>query len=206
MKKIYLLGALMAFSLGMSAQTIIPKIGFALAKVKPSADADGLKSKLGLTMGVAVDYPLMNNFSLQGELLFVRKGVKFDAGDFEGKNAITYLEIPVLFKASFDVNGMKVYGNAGPSLSFALGGKYDVSFDGDSESGSLKFGSDEDSDYKPMDFGFQLGGGIVFMEKYQIDLRYGLGLSNISPDTEGGYTEKNRTLQITFGMPLNIFN
>jgi hypothetical protein len=206
MKKIYLAGALILMSFAVSAQTIIPKFGFALAKIKPSEDADGLKSKLGLVIGAAVDYPLMNNFSLQGELLFVRKGVKFAEGDFEGKHAITYFEIPVLFKASFDVNGMKVYGNAGPSLSMALGGKYEFSGDGESESGSLKFGSDEDSDYKPMDFGFQLGGGIVFMEKYQIDLRYGLGLSNISPDTEGGYTEKNRTLQITFGMPLNLFN
>jgi hypothetical protein len=206
MKKVYLLGALLVLSLCVSAQTVIPKIGFALAKIKPSEDADGLKSKLGLTIGAAVDYPLMDNFSLQGELLFVRKGVKFDGSDFDGKHAITYLEIPVLFKASFDVNGMKVYGNAGPSLSFALGGKYEFSGGGDSESGSLKFGSDEESDYKGMDFGFQIGGGIVLMEKYQIDLRYGLGLSNISPVTDGGYTEKNRTLQITFGMPLNLFN
>src|SRR5687768_9669509 len=99
MKKITLLGGLMMLSLCVSAQTIIPKIGFAVAKIKPSEDADVAKSKLGLVIGVAADYPIKDNFSAQAELLFVRKGVKFDFGDFEGKEAITYLEIPVLFKA-----------------------------------------------------------------------------------------------------------
>lgn len=205
MKKIYVLGALLVLSLSVSAQTIIPKIGFALAKIKPSEDADIAKSKLGLVIGVAADYPIKDNISAQAELLFVRKGVKYSFGDVDAKEAISYIEIPLLFKYSYDLDGMKVYGNAGPSLSFAVGGKYDYTEDGDSESGSLKFGSDEDSDYKPLDIGFQIGGGIVFMEKYQIDLRYGLGLSNISPETDGNFTLKNRTFQITFGMPLNLF-
>jgi hypothetical protein len=207
MKKIYVISALvLMITLSASAQTLIPKIGFAVAKARPSDGDIDAKARLGLMIGAALDYPIKDNFSIQGELLFIGKGVKYSEGDFEYKERITYLELPVLFKASFESGDMKFYGNAGPSFSFALGGNYKADFDGDTDSGKLNFGSTEDDDYKGFDLGFQLGGGVVLMEKYQIDLRYGLGLSNISPVTDGGFNIKNRTFQISFGMPLNIFN
>jgi hypothetical protein len=206
MRKIYLLSAFVFFSVAASAQTLIPKIGFAIAKAKPSEGDGNVKSRLGLSLGAAVEFAINEQFSVQPELLIIGKGATMTDEDYEAKHRITYLELPVLAKAWFGEDDMRFYANAGPSFSFAMGGKAKYEFDGESETEKLKFGSDEDSDYKGFDLGFQLGGGILLMEKYQIDLRYGLGLSNISPVTDGGFSIKNKTLQITFGMPLNVFN
>jgi hypothetical protein len=214
MRKIVLLMALIVLSFTIRAQTVIPKIGFTLAKIAASEDGDGEnKSKLGLMLGAAVEIPFKDNFSFQPELLFIQKGGKYtyseDDESSETKETINYLEIPVLFKATFG-EATKFYANAGPSFGFAIGGKYkyEESFDGDTESdsGKLKFGSGEEDDYKGLDFGFQLGGGVLIADKYIIDLRYGLGLSNISNAEDGDFKLKNRVLQITFGMPLNLFN
>jgi opacity protein-like surface antigen len=213
MKKNVLLVALIVFSITIHAQTIIPKIGFTVAKIAASEEGDGEnKSKLGLTLGAAVEIPFKDNFSFQPELLFIQKGGKYtyseDDESSETKETINYLEIPVLFKVTFG-DATKFYANAGPSFGFAIGGKYkyeeNIDGDTDSESGDLKFGSGEEDDYKGLDLGFQLGGGVLIADKYIIDLRYGLGLSNISNEEEGDFTLKNRVLQITFGMPLNLF-
>lgn len=206
MKKIYLLSAFVFFSAVASAQTLIPKIGFAIAKAKPSEGDGNVKSRLGLSIGAELEYPISDMFSAQAGLLIIGKGATYSDEDFEAKDRITYLELPILAKVWFGEDDMRFYANAGPSLSFAMGGKSKVEFDGETETEKLKFGSGEEDDYRGFDLGFQLGGGILLMEKYQIDLRYGLGLSNISPVTDGGFSIKNKTFQITFGMPLNVFN
>ncbi len=215
MKKIVLQVALMVFSFTVSAQTIIPKIGFSVSKIASSeADEDSeIKSKLGLMLGAAVEIPIKNSFSLQPEILYIQKGVKSSASEddfsYEYKETVNYLEIPVLFKVSFG-EGTKFYVNAGPSLAFAIGGKWtsEESFDGDTESdsGKLKFGTGDEADYKGMDIGLQIGGGALIADKFMIDLRYGVGLSSIATSNEGNYWEKNRAIQVTFGVPLNVFN
>lgn len=134
------------------------------------------------------------------------------------KYKLNYLEIPILVKATFG-NSTKFYVNAGPSLGFGLPGKlttnyeengsdpdgipYNVSFTNEY---TIKYGKEpentQDSEIyvKGLDVGMQLGGGVLLFDKVIIDVRYGLGFTDLFES----FKSKNRVLQFSVGMPLFI--
>jgi hypothetical protein len=204
MKKIVLIGAL-ALAAGFSyGQTIIPKVGLTLATLGGDDAGDEAKSKAGFTVGVALNMPLGDGmFSLQPELNYIQKGVKYEEGDFKETLSLGYLEVPVLAKVTFG-EATKFYFNAGPSVGFGLGGKYKIEEDGEKEEADVKFGDDKNDGkfyiQKGTDIGLQLGGGVIIAEKVMIDLRYGLGLTDLEDDS----SIKNNVFQLTVGIPLSI--
>jgi hypothetical protein len=218
------------------AQTIIPKAGVSIAKVNVSdAEMGQAKATLGFTLGAAVNFPINDIFSFQPELVFIQKGFKvkedfsFGFGGFseslslDAKVVVNYLEVPVLAKATFGTN-TKFHLIAGPSLGIGLGGKYRYEYhavytDGNTveeehveADGKVKFGDPENETSEDLylkrraDFGFQIGGGLLVKEKILIDLRYGIGITNLG----GGFSSdedskvQNRVLQITVGIPLAL--
>jgi opacity protein-like surface antigen len=229
MKKVLLVSA-MALVAGFSyAQTITPKVGISLSTVSDGDESNvDTKSKIGFTLGAAFNFPITESFSIQPELSYVQKGTKSkesytdgpnptDIYESENKITINYLEIPVLAKYSFG-EGTKFFLNAGPSLGFGLGGKtkreITQSYGGQSASGEIegdvKFGDlDEDAEEgdvyldNRIDFGVQLGAGVLIANKIQIDVRYGLGLSALYDDAEDG-AYKNRVIQFTVGIPFSL--
>jgi hypothetical protein len=192
MKKIPLLLLSIVIVMTAQAQVFIPKAGVTLSKVHVEV-SQGLKSKLGLTLGLAYNYQINDIFSVQPELNFIQKGFRQDyhdndngvSFDVEGKFAVNYLEMPVMFKASFGEENLKFFLNAGPSLAIGLGGKfkteYTITFLGDTESetaeGKVKFGDSDDSDDdaiyldNQLEFGLQIGAGVLIFDKVMIDLR-----------------------------------
>jgi hypothetical protein len=205
------------------SQNIIPKIGGSLANVSLGDDLkdDGAdyKNKAGLVVGVAFEFPIEKGFSIQPELLFHQKGYREEANDggvnAKLKVALNYLELPVMFKYNFS----NFYINAGPSIAYGVGGKYEIEASSQSqsfsESGKVKFGkaSDNVNDDKfyvdnAVDFGLQFGGGVKIAKLIVVDLRYGLGLSNSTDkDSDSGISDnksKNRSFQITVGFPIKI--
>lgn len=197
----------MALSAGFSyGQTIIPKAGITFSTFGGDDAGDDTKSKLGFTIGAGLNTPLGDGmFSLQPELNYVQKGAKaeYDNQDRTDKLTLGYLEVPVLVKVTFG-EATKFYVNAGPSVGFGLGGKYKVEIGDNSEDVDVKFGDGDDEDKyyveKGTDIGFQLGAGVIVAEKVMIDVRYGLGLTDLYDDT----SMKNNVLQFTVGIPLSI--
>ncbi len=205
-------------------QTIIPRLGVTISKI--GADhTEGMKSKIGFTLGAGFNFELNDMVSLQPELNFIQKGFKygntetFDGGTLtvDGKETINYLEIPVLVKLTFG-DATKFFVNAGPSVGLGLGGKYEgaATFSGggftesETVNGKVKFGdapeNSDDSYYdNRLDLGFQLGAGVLIAEKVIIDIRYGSGLTNLYDD-EGGEKVKSRNnvFQIAVGIPLKF--
>jgi hypothetical protein len=130
-----------------------------------------------------------------------------------------YLELPVLLKCTFA--GGKVYLNGGISLSYALGGTYKGTYsyttDDSGEiyngkidsNGKIKFenipieyqGEDFYADNR-VDLGAQFGGGVIVKDKIVLDVRYGLGFTNLSDDAKS----KHRVFQFTVGVPLKLWN
>lgn len=139
--------------------------------------------------------------------------------DYKQVETTNYLELPVLVKATFG-KVTKFHVVAGPSLGVGLGGKYKEegsfteSYDDEvyvyplDGKGSVKFGNAPDG-YEGndryidnrIDFGLQLGGGVFVADKIMIEVRYGLGLSNLY-DPNNSYETKNRVFQFTVGIPL----
>ncbi len=233
MKKTILLPLLAGFFLAASAQTIIPKAGLTVATNSISTDNFGsqgaIKSQTGYTFGIAVVVPITANIAVQPELNYIRKGFKYDysGGDgffyYEESNKLSYnyLEIPVLLRYSLGPDAFKIHVNLGPSVGYGLGGKHNYRYyydPGDGQppvsgeiEGSVKF-DEEPEGYegediyldKRIDIGLQGGAGITLFNKIFVDIRYGLGLTNIREKDIQGDT-KNRVIQFTVGVPLSLF-
>lgn len=225
-KSILLLLIFATFSL--SAQTVIPKGGLSLASVNfPTEGNERISSKIGFTIGTGLEFNINENLAFQPELLFVRKGYKaefIESGvnfkeSAEEKVGITYLEVPVLIKYYFG-SDRKFYVNAGPSFGFGLGGKYRNEYsyeepgvlETESGEGKVKFGQEPANNQmrdryfdNGTDIGIQVGGGVFLMNKIMVDLRYGLGLTDLfdkAPNFDN--TSRNRAIQLTVGFPFSI--
>jgi hypothetical protein len=130
---------------------------------------------------------------------------------------IDYLEIPVLAKVAFGED-TKFLLSAGPTLGVGLGGKTKIkanakySFDGETieesvtQTGKVKFGGepdeiDDDGDDayfdNRIDFGLQIGAGLLIKNKVLLDVRYVHGVTDLMKDE----SSKNKVLQISVGMP-----
>lgn len=245
MKKYLLACSIALISISISAQTlsVIPKIGITVSTISMEETdnvpfpgfEDEIKSKIGFTIGAALNYSINDRISIQPELNFIQKGYTQKSNstwteDDDGrlittvttsttKNTLNYLEIPTLVKISFG-GDTKFYVLAGPSFGIGLGGKYTndskitESYDDvsdtfkNSDKGNIKFGDRPENAEgiyidNRLDFGLQLGGGILIARKILIEARYGLGLSNLY-DSENNPETKNRVFQLTAGIPLTL--
>ena len=158
--------------------------------------------KIGFHLGGTAEIPISEKFSVQPGLLFSTKGFKMKIegldGFFEDMNInvnLNYLEIPINAIYKIELGSSKLCINTGPYLGYALSGK--VSYDEDSE--SIDIGSSDDDDLKALDYGFNIGAGIEINDAITIGLQYGLGLGNLSIDTDNGYKLNNRVIGISVG-------
>jgi hypothetical protein len=158
--------------------------------------------KPGFTMGFAASVPLGTSFSFMPALNYIQKGGTVKEDEFEDKLTFNYIEMPLNFVYNANAGKGKFFVGAGPSLSFGISGK-DKWEDG-SESGDddIKFGSGEEDDLKPFEFGANFLTGYRFNSGFQVSANYNLGLSNIA-NTEGveagDYSSHNRYFGISVG-------
>lgn len=199
--------------------TFIPKVGTSWTSVSFNEDINeqyagdfDYGSKAGLIIGIAAEIPLGGDvFSLQPELLFHQKGYTSKYEDAEVsdsyKTTLNYLEVPVLANVNFG----KFYAATGPYIGFGVGGKYKGSdtYQGLTEQheGKIKFGEEPDNYtgsnayVNALDFGIQIGAGVK-VSVIVIDLRFGLGLTDLIDKRDLNTQTRNRSLQLTVGFPL----
>ena len=182
------------------------KAGLNLANMLEKDDdetySEDYSMKIGFHLGGTAEIPISEKFSVQPGLLFSTKGFKMKIegidGFFEDMNInvnLNYLEIPINAIYKIELGSSKLCINTGPYLGYALSGK--VSYDKDSE--SIDIGSSDDDDLKALDYGFNIGAGIEINDAITIGLQYGLGLGNLSIDTDNGYKLNNRVIGISVG-------
>jgi outer membrane protein W len=160
---------------------------------------DHTKMHPGFHIGGTVNTPFSDMFSLEGALLISTKGKNYKDDDIKGSVNLFYIDVPIMFKALFDLGGVGVFGKVGPYVGIGLSGKVKTDIDGDKDSENIKWGSDEDKDdLKRLDFGLAIGAGVE-INALQISIGYDLGLANISPYTDDGYKMNNRVFKISFG-------
>jgi opacity protein-like surface antigen len=157
--------------------------------------------------GAVVDVALDDRLSVHLEPMFVGKGSRFriepDDSLFEevvtGSFRLSYLELPVLFSVSGRGN-VQPYVMAGPTVGYLLGARVRGQSEG------LEMEEDSKDDFKKLDFGLALGGGVrVPMRRASlfVEGRYVLGLWNIAYDT---YDSKLRTRGFQFGAGLTFLS
>jgi hypothetical protein len=189
-----------------------------------------ITSQSGITFGLGYNVSVKAlgkvMFSLQPELTYIQKGYQMSiAGEYqigepiyqytgESKFTINYFEIPVLAKFEFGGDKIKVGAFAGPSVGFGTGGKYKSTFNIDKgeegietieNEGGIVFhrpelnSQDAEFDHN-IDFGLQAGASVTLMKYIQLDVRYGMGFT----DLKHGDESKNRVLQFGVSVPITF--
>jgi hypothetical protein len=163
---------------------------------------------------------------LQSELTYVQKGLKTN---LESKTSTVYiedrdymlsfLEIPILLKATLGKGKTKFYPLVGVSVGYGLGGS--MSYSLFSQPSGINHTSQYTKDYEikfkenydqvtddyvyvggPIDFGIQAGFGVFLFERLTLDLRYSHGLKGF--EYVNNDSDKNRVLQFSIGVPLRL--
>ena len=192
------------------------KAGLNLSKMILKDDdidfTDEFEMKPGLLIGPTVEFPLMQDLSIESGLLLSSKGFKdsyeesYQGGFYESKTTLNlwYIDIPILFKWNFKISEKtSLYPAIGPYIGIGLKGysKNETKSNSGEETHKedIEWGNDEDTDFfKRFDAGLTIGGGIEY-KAFQLGIYYNLGIANIAPSSENGATIQNRVLQFTLG-------
>lgn len=172
---------------------------------------DDLESNPGFHVGVTTEVPLSDLFSFETGLILSTKGYKTsDEGsilgiDYKSESNLNllYVDIPLTAKVKAEVGGANIYGVFGPYVGVGLSGKgtseTTVLGDTETDENDVEWGSDEnDDDFKRLDFGLLVGAGVE-IKSVQVGLTYGLGLANVSPYSDNGYSANHRVLGVSLG-------
>lgn len=148
------------------------------------------KIKIGYLVGLSAEYEFTDNFYLQSGIYFITKGVKLkgDIGSSTEKKHwkqtfnMQYLELPLLATYKIEmVSDTKVFFNAGPYVSYGIGGKTSILNDYvnlDNTVVKEKLDIFGDNRMKEFDFGLKFGIGLEF-EKFTFEWSYEFGLVDV---------------------------
>ena len=134
--------------------------------------------RLGLAAGVWARVPLSPRFSVQAEALYSQKGTRTtdEIVDFRTQETdidLAYVEIPVLARFAPEAGGALDVGlYAGPSLGVKVAETWQFRVNGEDT-------SELTGQYTSTDLGVALGAD-VGSGPFAVDLRYTLGLTNVS--------------------------
>ncbi|MEY8488177.1 porin family protein [uncultured Parabacteroides sp.] len=197
MKKIALL-LLMFVTFQVSAQDFhfLPKIGLNLANM---TNTDG-SMKPELNVGVAAEFPINPQFSVEPGIYYSMQGTKGSDGGATAKIKNDYLNIPIYAKA-YMYKGL--YAFAGPQFGFLVGSK--ISASEGKFSGSVK----AKEMFNKVDVALGIGLGYQFESGLLFSMNYNIGLTNTLSDNKmsvggstldwGGEKSRNGVLQINVG-------
>jgi opacity protein-like surface antigen len=167
---------------------------------------------MGFGGGAALGMNFGPYFSLDADLLFVRKGGRYedryrngnemDSEDrvFKSKIALDYIVLNPLFRIGPDTKGARPYFMAGPEFGFLVSAEWTY------ENDLGKSTQDAKDDFKETDFGVNLGGGIEMpmsaTSSFFVEGRYSLGMTDVIADSdqEEGGSIKNRSNFIFGGL------
>ncbi len=155
---------------------------------------DGGDIQAGLNIGALVGFQLSPQAPvyLESGLFYTEKGGK---GKNQGKKFIynlNYLEVPVVIKYKFDVDGdFSVHPFAGGYMAWGIGGR--IKNYGDRET----YKTFCEDNFKRFDGGIRLGCGFEYQILYG-EMAYDLGIANIGHDDFG--SSKNGCFSINFGV------
>lgn len=202
MKKLLLFFALTTFTTTVFAQFAIgPRAGlhFSSVAVDPDEDTEGT---LGLMFGAVAELGLSDNFAIQPEASYVKRGFdrEFDDdGDlFSSDLRINYLDFGALAKLKTSSEGFYGYLGAGPYYSYALSGELETEFLGINNTAEVDFDDDESFERGDWSVAFAAGIGVPLGEShFFLDARYLLGLVDIE---KGEDTDvRNRGVSVSAG-------
>jgi Outer membrane protein beta-barrel domain len=155
------------------AVTSIPLAGEVFDQVVRQTSRDS-SSKVGLTGGGYIAFPLFNRLSFQPEALFVMKGVKLSetaGGSFSAR--LYYIDVPLLVRFLATKSSEKpAYLFAGPNFGIKLGSSAKL------ETATQTADIDINPALKTLDLGIAFGGGVE-RGRFLVEARLTMGTTDI---------------------------
>ncbi len=154
----------------------------------------------GFHLGIVTNILISPSVQLESDLLLSTKGINVERTKFNGFDpkkgtvSLLYLDIPVSLKIFLSKAKSKPYLTVGPYVGFGISGK--AEYDGKSQ--DIHFGSAYNEDFKALDFGFTIGGGIQFSQ-FLIGLNYDIGAINMFSHNDMGGKIYNRNFRVSIG-------
>ncbi|MBL7741726.1 MAG: PorT family protein [Chitinophagaceae bacterium] len=171
-------------------------------KIEYDGENESLDSKAGLTVGAIANIAAGKNFVVQPGIFWTQKGTKDEEseGGSTYKISLTnnYVEIPVNFL--YSSGGF--FAGAGPSIAFAVSGKWKYELDGEKETESANFGNSDDDDMKGLDLGANILAGYSSPGGFLVMLNFNQGLNNLVPGEADGAKLKSHYFGIRLGYML----
>lgn len=166
--------------------------GLNLANLNEDPDVGiDYSTKLGLAFGGVVDLNFTETVGVRLEPMFLQKGSKAEESGIEVEFKLSYLELPVLVKASFGSESIIPYAVMGPTIG------YNLSAEGE----ALGISIDIEEIITDFDFGITAGGGALINDMIFVEVRYALGLANIVDDPDDDdYEVTTRGIQLLGGI------
>lgn len=161
------------------------------------------KSRSGFAVGLSMMGAGGGTFTFAPEALYVMKGASVDlGGDARGEFKTTYVEVPLLFRASINsTSKMRPFVFLGPSLAYQLSCKVSGENGDGSISGNCSTIGENDGDepLKKFDYGAMFGAGAHF-DRLSVSVRYDMGLANLNDNGDGNLSIKNKALMVMLGI------
>lgn len=183
---------------GGMAVTSVPLAGEVFDQVVGQSSIES-SSKIGLTAGGYVRFPISDRFSFQPEGLFVMKGVKLNEAAGGGILSVRfyYLDVPMLVRFRMAANSRTpAYLLAGPSFGIKLGSSATL------EAPGQTIDVNADPAVKTLDVGMAFGGGIE-RGRYLFEGRFTAGVTDIgAPSFPHPDSLRNRTFSVLVGVKL----
>jgi len=150
-----------------------------------------------------LDLPVGGVFSVQPGLSLQGKGGENTIAGINYKINTMAIEVPVnlVAKMPIGVTGTSIFLGAGPYASYAISGEQKITDNSNNTIKSdLEFGNDDGDDLRSGDFGINFLGGVQLNNGFNIGAGYGLGLSDLRPNGNGGNGQiNNRVLSFSVG-------
>lgn len=162
-------------------------------------------SIIGFNIGGFVEIKISDKISVQPELLYSAQGGKSnsvvflrpnadDPGelfDVEYKSSLSYVNIPVMFKY-YVIEKLSL--ELGPQLGILVSSKIKQTLTGQT-SGQTRSNDNDGDFYNSIDYGINIGAGYVISKNISAEIRYNIGLSDIS--TQASNESKNSVFSIS---------
>lgn len=181
-----------------------PRLGLNLSNYW--GNADGMKFKPGLSAGAFLMYSSLNHFGISADVLYAQRGTRFNNSAIKFTQRVNYLEIPVVARYFLTLSGnFRPNVFIGPSLGIKLNAKR---VDGETlSSGSFPLiNGDNNNDFSNLDLGatggFQLNWGVGNRQRFLIDARYNLGLTDVQTNLPNIWGRRSSLQNSTFTLAL----
>lgn len=193
-----------------------PRVGLNLSNYW--GNADGMKFKPGLAAGAFLMYSSLNHFGISADVLYSQRGTKYSGTVLPPfgnpvtatfTQRVNYLEIPVVARYFLTLSGnFRPNIFIGPSLGIKLNARR---VNGESDAFSSRFtaetiNAENNNDFNNLDLGatggFQLNWGVGNRQRFLIDARYNLGLSDVQTNLPNIWGRRSSLQNSTFTLAL----